>query len=143
MNKKGFTLIELLLVIGILGALAAAVMIAINPTRRLNQANDTKVKNDIDQVSTALAAYFTTNGYYPGATGDLVTSQDLTTYPTAPTGYTAYTFAAIPAGCTAAAGTCTAVAVSGQLKAPKATSNTMWCYKSSTGVVTETTVCTP
>lgn len=53
MKKKhilGFTLIELLVVIGILSILLAITLIAINPTRQFQQANDTKRKNDIVQI---------------------------------------------------------------------------------------------
>jgi len=41
-NKKGFTLVEVLIVIGIIAILASLVALAINPTRRFAQANDTE-----------------------------------------------------------------------------------------------------
>lgn len=143
--KKGFTLIELLIVIAVLGILAAVTVTAINPVRRLNQANDSKVKNDVGEIAGAMEAYFTTTTYYPTAQADLVTSQDLKVALTAPTGYAAYVISAIPAGCTTAAGTCTAVSVRGQLKAPAVATNVAWCWRSATGQSTETTValCVP
>lgn len=67
---KGFTLIELLIVIAILGILAAAVLVAINPAKRTRQARDAGRKNDIGSLATELQAYYTTpgQGLYP--TGD-------------------------------------------------------------------------
>lgn len=140
-SVSGFTLIELLIVIAILGILAAGVVVVINPLQRINQANDSKVKNDIGQMATAEQAYFTTNQYYASAVRDLVTSRDLKVAPAAPTNYTSYVVTGVPAGCTTALKTCTDVGVSGQLKAPAVRSNTMWCFKSSTGLLAESTVC--
>lgn len=64
---KGFTLIELLIVIAILGILAAAVLVAINPARRTQQARDAQRKNDIGGMATEFQAYYTTpgQGVYP------------------------------------------------------------------------------
>ena len=45
--KKGFTLIELLIVIGILGILVAAVLLAINPAEGQKKARDTKRMKDL------------------------------------------------------------------------------------------------
>ncbi|MBI5465397.1 prepilin-type N-terminal cleavage/methylation domain-containing protein, partial [Candidatus Gottesmanbacteria bacterium] len=58
MKKKGFTLIELLVVIAVLAVLAAGVIVAINPGKRIRQANDAKIKNDIGQLATGLQAYY-------------------------------------------------------------------------------------
>lgn len=139
----GFTLIELLLVIAILGILATAVLIAINPTKRLNQANDSKVKSDISQISQALQAYYTTNAYYPAALTDLKTSGDLTVVPAPPsTSYSAYALVGTPAGCTTAGPAhCVNVALSGTLLAPQ-TAGDIWCFKSATGVIGEAATCT-
>lgn len=142
--RKGFTLIELLIVIAILGVLAAGVVAAINPTKRMNQANDSKVKNDVSQISTAMQAYFTTNGYYASDLADLETSEDLKKVPVPPTatGYgAAYTLSVSPAGCTTALKTCTNVAIGGTLKAPIVPANVTYCYKSSTGVSAELPAC--
>lgn len=56
-NRKGFTLIELLVVIGILAILLAITLIAINPARQFQQANDTKERSDILQILNAVHQY--------------------------------------------------------------------------------------
>lgn len=80
-RKKGFTLIELLVVIAIVGVLAAVVLIAINPAKRLAQARDSGRKSDIGQIATGAQAYFTTQGRYPTALTELTGSGDLKTIP--------------------------------------------------------------
>ena len=64
----GFTLIELLIVIAIMGILAAAVLIAINPVKRQAEAKDANVKSDIASIGSGLQAYYTQLGYYPSDT---------------------------------------------------------------------------
>lgn len=68
----GFTLIELLIVIAILGILAAAVLVAINPAKRTKQARDAARKNDIGSLATEVQAYYTTpgQGVYFGNSGN-------------------------------------------------------------------------
>lgn len=56
-HKKGFTLIELLIVIGILGILAAAVVIVLNPGELLAQARDSTRIADLDTVRGAVSLY--------------------------------------------------------------------------------------
>src|SRR3989344_7103671 len=63
--KSAFTLIELLVVIAILGILAAAVLVAINPGKRLAQARDAQRKQDINAIANALIGYYTIVGNYP------------------------------------------------------------------------------
>ncbi len=133
--RKGFTLIELLIVIAILGVLAAGVVTAINPLRRINQANDSKVKNDVGQIATAEQAYYTTNQVYVADPNALVTSGDLKVVPSAPSGYTAYSVS-----CSAG---CLEVQVSGPLKAPAIVGNGVFCWKSASGTAIETTGCAP
>ena len=60
-HQKGFTLIELLVVIGILAILFSIVLIAINPARQFNQANDTKRRSDTLQVLNAIHQYAAEN----------------------------------------------------------------------------------
>ena len=138
--KRGFTLIELLIVIAILGILAAAVLVAINPAKRQNQARDTKTQNDISQVSSALQAYFTSEGgTYPDLLNDLVTNGDLRSLPVSPQG-PAYTYVVSPGGCAGTvASPCTQVLVRNPLLDPDTAGN-VWCFRSSTGVTGETTV---
>lgn len=89
-SPKAFTLIELLIVIAVLGILAAAIITAINPVKRINQAKDSTVKSDMSQIVNALQAYFVGQNppVYPPALEDLLTSNDLKTIPNQQAGYT-------------------------------------------------------
>ena len=84
---RGFTLIELLIVIAIMGILAAAVLVAIDPAKRQKQARDSARKSDIGQLASALQAYSTSpgNGTYPAALTALTGSGDLKRIPNDPT----------------------------------------------------------
>src|SRR3990167_9716932 len=86
MRQVGFTLIELLIVVAILGILIAVSFIAINPAKRQNQAKDSKIKADIDQIATGLGAYFTTYQpqTYPADISEVVNNKDLKSLPTPP-----------------------------------------------------------
>lgn len=61
----GFTLIELLVVIAILGILAAAILVAINPNKRMAQARDAQRKTDINTITNALIGYSTLSTAFP------------------------------------------------------------------------------
>jgi len=63
--KSAFTLIELLIVIAILGILAAAVLVAINPGKRNAQARDALRKSHINGIANALVGYLAITGEYP------------------------------------------------------------------------------
>ena len=73
--RKGFTLIELLVVIGIIGILAAVVLVAVNPGRQFNSARDTQRRSDLYSITNAIYQYAAENN------GTIPT--DITTTPTA------------------------------------------------------------
>lgn len=134
---KGFTLIELLIVIAIMGILAAAVLVAINPGKRTKQANDAKRKNDIGALATELQGYYTSPGAgtYPTALSVLVNDGYLKQMPQDPTaGNYDYSY-----------GT-TESSVWATLAEPTSTPGTyLWCWESTSGKASETTAgsCTP
>ncbi len=72
MNKskylKGFTLIELLLVIAILGILAVALLVAINPAEAQKKARDSKRFADLKTLQILIDQYINDGGVIP-ATG--------------------------------------------------------------------------
>lgn len=155
LNKKiegaqgGFTLIELLVVIAVLGILAAVVLVAINPAKRLQAARDAGAKSDIGQMATALEAYYTeNNGTYPTATSTLVPNQlkILPTQPTgSPNGGSNYTYAITPTGCLGTqASKCTDATLSYTLENP-GISGYVYCYRTATGKAAEiaSASCTP
>lgn len=135
----GFTLIELLIVIAILGILAAAVLVAINPAKRTNQAKDAQVKNDVGSLATELQGYYTSpgQGVYPASLGVLTTQGYLKNQPQQPQptgGNYSYGFTKQ----NVALGN-TEVYVHGVLYDPAAVGN-VWCWRSDTGTTSETTV---
>ena len=133
---KGFTLIELLIVIAILGILAAAVLVAINPGKRTRQAQDAKRKNDVGALATEVQGYYTSpgQGSYPSALEVLVTQSYLKQMPSDPTvagstyGYDINT-------------TTTEAAIFATLAEPTSTpGNFTFCWKSTTNSASEVTV---
>lgn len=61
MHQRGFTLIELLVVIGILAVLLAITLIAINPAKQFQSANDTKRASDVNALLNAINQYMADN----------------------------------------------------------------------------------
>jgi prepilin-type N-terminal cleavage/methylation domain-containing protein len=76
MSRKGFTLIELLIVIAIVGILAAAVVVVLNPAELLAQARDGQRLSDVDAVNSAINLYIASvdnPDLNEGATGTVAT----------------------------------------------------------------------
>jgi type II secretion system protein G len=65
-KEKAFTLIELLVVIAVIGILIAVILPNLIGMRE--RARDSKRKNDLAQLKTALRMYFNDYNSYPGAT---------------------------------------------------------------------------
>ncbi|MCL5004067.1 MAG: type II secretion system GspH family protein [Patescibacteria group bacterium] len=135
--KKGFTLIELLVVIAVIGILAAVVVVAIDPAKKLGQSRDASRKTGIGQIVTALVSYYTQKTSYPAALSDLQSQGELKTIPVGPTG-ASFNYAVTPAGCTTAGKDCTAAVIYDSYEYPNnpcTTGNAFWGWTSGTGQV--------
>ena len=64
---RGFTIIELLIVIAILGVLAVALLITINPAEAQKKARDIKRLNDLKTLQTVIDQYISDGGVVAGA----------------------------------------------------------------------------
>ncbi|MBN1585329.1 type II secretion system protein [Candidatus Uhrbacteria bacterium] len=53
-NDRGFTLIELLIVIAIIGFLAAAILVAVDPVKRVQQSRDAKRWSEVNAILNAI-----------------------------------------------------------------------------------------
>lgn len=60
-GRKGFTLIELLIVIGILGILAAIILVAVDPAKRLRQARNARRYAEVNALLNAILNYTVDN----------------------------------------------------------------------------------
>ena len=75
MKKNGFTLIEVLLVVAIIAILAGIVILAINPTRQLGDATETRQQADVVTILDAVYQYAIDNsGAIPNDTGEISTT---------------------------------------------------------------------
>lgn len=70
--KKGFTLVEILVVIAMIGILATASMMLINPSFQLQKSRDSKRKADIKIIQSALELYRSEQGSYPASNNNSV-----------------------------------------------------------------------
>jgi prepilin-type N-terminal cleavage/methylation domain-containing protein len=100
MNRKGFTLIELLIVIAIIGILAAAVLVAVDPVGRIQDARNARRWSEVNGILNAvLNKQVDDRALYTAASGS--------TNPVVPSDtygqmiVTAETSAACPTNCTA------------------------------------------
>jgi prepilin-type N-terminal cleavage/methylation domain-containing protein len=57
MKSRGFTLIELLIVIGIIGILAAAILVAVDPAKRFAQSRDARRSAEVYSILNAILNY--------------------------------------------------------------------------------------
>lgn len=73
-SSAGFTLIELLIVVAIMGLLATAVYVAINPTANLIDTRNSRRLSDISAMQSALQAYWLANSYAYPATANIKTT---------------------------------------------------------------------
>ena len=56
-SNKGFTLIELLIIIGIIGILAAIILVAVDPARRLKQSRNARRSAETNAILNAILNY--------------------------------------------------------------------------------------
>ena len=94
-QHRGFTLIELLIVIGILGVLAAAILVALNPLEQFARGRDSGRITTVNQLGHSIQGYHASqNSVYPVQSAawmtTLQTAAELKALPTNPTsgGYT-------------------------------------------------------
>lgn len=81
-KSLGFTLIELLVVIGIIGILAAIVLVAVNPGRQFANARDTQRRSDLYALTNAIYQFAAEHsGNLPDTDGADLTNN----FPTTPT----------------------------------------------------------
>lgn len=143
--NKGFTLVELLVVITVLAVLATGLMVFINPAKRFKQANDARIKADINQIAKALLAYYTINRHFPttiNGLNTLVIDGDLRTIPSPPAGGAAsYSYTANDACSVSPYTGCEAV-VYYALRDPQDAGN-VWCWRSVVSTAVEAAACTP
>ncbi len=61
MKNKGFTLVELIIVVAIIALLAAATFVAVNPAKRIGEAQNSQRWSDITSIADAYITYMADN----------------------------------------------------------------------------------
>ena len=87
------------MVIGIIGVLASAFVIMIDPLAQSKKARDSQRKSDLRQIQTGLELYRADQGAYPGSLGNTLvvgTTTYMRTVPKDPT--TGYGYVYVPSG---------------------------------------------
>lgn len=74
--RKGVTLLELILVIAIIAILFAAIFVALDPARRLNESRNSRRWTDVGAIANAVAKYRIDNGGTHYTTVDALTPDD-------------------------------------------------------------------
>lgn len=87
-SEKGFTLIELLIVMAVLGVLAAAVLIAIDPIEQFARGRDSGIKQSVTTLGRGVQNYYTAQLTWPTADNTWITTLvNSGEVKTAPSGY--------------------------------------------------------
>lgn len=75
-NKNSFTLVELILVVAIIGILASAAMVMIDPIGKIQRARDGTIEANMSKIVLALNAYYNAVGDYPTC-DELITNGEI------------------------------------------------------------------
>ena len=93
-KSSGFTLIELLVVVAIISLLSSVVLASLNSARL--KARDTRRKEDLYQLRTAIELYYNTNGSYPSTGATIPSWRGALSYGSYGTGSTGYIPGVVP-----------------------------------------------
>lgn len=74
LKKVLIFLLAFLIPFALIGIIAAAVLVAVNPAKRVGEAKDAERKNDVGGIATELQAYYFENSRYPSALNQLGTT---------------------------------------------------------------------
>ena len=68
-SKKSFTLVELLIALAVLSIIVGIGLVVVNPVDQLGKTRDTRRKQDLAQIRTALEKYYEDKNRYPAQAG--------------------------------------------------------------------------